>query len=133
MSKIDDMNFGNLAVNAVPGTVILSPTGSRTLTGGVGLPQSYGTVSPAEFIVSGMPQYSYSILLPPSVVLTNTSGSGGETMIVDTFTSDPSPTGQLSQGGIQALNVGATMHVSANQTNGVYVSVPPFPVTVNYN
>ena len=133
MSKIDDMNFGNLAINTVPGTVILSPSGSRTKTGGVTLTTIPGTESPAGFIVSGVPQYTYSIVLPPEAILVNTVGSGGATMLLDTFTSDPAPTGVLNSGGIQSLNVGATVHVSANQVKGVYVSSPPFPITVNYN
>jgi hypothetical protein len=133
MSKVDDLNFGNLAVTTTPGTVTLDPSGARTITGGVTLPSNSGTVTPAEFIVTGVPLYTYSITLPSSAILVNTVGSGGETLLVDTFTSNPEPTGQLGPNGSQTLNVGATVHLSAYQVYGVYVSVPSFNVTVNYN
>ena len=39
ISKTVDMDFGNLYVDAlIAGTVILTPAGGRTATGGVGLP-----------------------------------------------------------------------------------------------
>ncbi len=132
-----DMDFGNLAVTTIAGTCILTPAGTRSITGGVTLPATIGTVTAAEFTVSGTPGYTYAITLPPpayELTITNTTGTGGETMIVKTFTSNPSGTGTLDGSGEQILTVGATVIVDALQVAGVYVSdADGFDVTVNYN
>ncbi|MGF6847105.1 hypothetical protein QFZ51_002340 [Chitinophaga sp. W3I9] len=126
-----DMNFGNVAVQSTTGgTVVLTPAGVRSATGGVTLPTTAtGTITAASFTVTGTGSYSYSITLP-STALTITSGSN--TMTVTNFTSDPSGVGTLTAG-TQTLNVGATLNVSAAQAAGTYVSATPFDVTVNYN
>jgi len=125
-----DMNFGNVAVGASAGTVILTPAGGRSTTGGVTLPAVTGTVTAAAFNVTGQANFTYAITLPAAAT---TITSGANTMTVDTWTSNPTPTGTLSAGGSQALTVGATLNVNANQPAGTYVSATPFTVTVNYN
>jgi hypothetical protein len=130
IANAGNMNFGNVAVSATPGTVILAPAGTRTTSGGVTLPVIPGTVTQAIFNVTGTPAYTYAITLP-SVATTVTSG--GNTMTVTAFTSNPSGTGTLSGAGAQSINVGATLNVAANQASGTYVSGTPFTVTVNYN
>ena len=129
ISKTIDMNFGNVAVSAVAGTVVLSPASGRTKTGGVTLPIVSGTISAASFNVTGLGSYTYTITLPSTPL---TISSGANTMTVNSFTSTPSGTGTLS-GGLQVLNVGATLNVGVNQAAGVYTSATPFSVTVNYN
>ncbi len=129
ISKTIDMNFGNVAVSAVAGTVVLSPASGRTKTGGVTLPIISGTISAASFNVTGLGSYTYTITLPSTPL---TISSGANTMTVNSFTSTPSGTGTLS-GGLQVLNVGATLNVGVNQAAGVYTSATPFAVTVNYN
>lgn len=125
-----DINFGNVAVSATAGTVILAPAGTRTITGGVTLPGVPGTVSAAKFDVSGTPAYTYAITLPSTAT---TVTSGGNTMTVNAFTSSPSTTGVLDGAGKQTISVGATLNVGATQASGIYVSGTPFDVTVNYN
>jgi hypothetical protein len=130
ITKTVDMDFGNVAVGATGGTVVLTPASTRSETGGVTLPAVTGTVTAASFTVTGTAGYTYSITLPSS---DHTITSGVNTMIVNTFTSDPTPTGTLDGSGEETLNVGATLNVSANQAAGVYTSGTPFDVTVNYN
>lgn len=131
ITKTVDMDFGNVAVGATGGTVVLSTAGSRTETGGVTLPAVTGTVAAASFTVSGTAGYTYAITIPTS---DHTIANGGNTMVVNSFTSDPSGTGTLDgTTGEQTLNVGATLNVSALQAAGVYTSSTPFEVTVNYN
>ncbi len=62
ITKTNDMNFGRAAATAAAGTVVLTPAGTRSFTGGVTLPSFGGTgdVSPAIFTVSGAPTYTYS-------------------------------------------------------------------------
>jgi hypothetical protein len=129
ITKTVDMNFGNVAASVAAGTVVLTPAGTRSATGGVTLPATVGTVSAASFTVTGTAGYTYSITLPGAPT---TITSGGNNMTVDTFTSNPTPTGTLT-GGTSTLTVGATLNVGASQAAGVYVSGTPFTVTVNYN
>jgi hypothetical protein len=125
-----DMNFGNVAVSATGGTVVLDPASTRTVTGGVTLPAVPGTVTAAHFDITGTADYTYSITLP-STATTVTSGTN--TMTVDAFTSNPGSTGTLNAVGTQTVDVGATLNVSALQAAGTYISGTPFDVTVNYN
>ena len=125
-----NMNFGNVAVSAVAGTVILAPASSRTITGGVTLPAVPGIPAAAHFTVGGTPSYTYSITLPSTAT---TVTSGGNTMTVTAFTSFPSTTGVLDATGNQTIDVGATLNVAMNQASGTYISGTPFNVTVNYN
>lgn len=126
--KNTDMDFGNVATNGAVGTVVLTPAGARSFTGGVTLPATTGTVTAASFTVSGSESFTYAITLPTSVTIT----SGTDAMIVNTFTSTPVTTGILT-GGSQVINVGATLNLVASQAEGAYTSATPFTVTVNYN
>lgn len=130
ITKDVDMNFGNVAVQSTAGgTVVLTPAGTRTATGGVTLPTTGGTITAASFTVNGTSGYTYGITLPTTSL---TITSGANTMTVTNFTSDPAGTGTLT-GGTEVLNVGATLNVSAAQPAGTYVSATPFDVTVNYD
>src|SRR3954469_12696318 len=65
ITKTVDMNFGNVAVQSTTGgTVVLTPAGVRTKTGGVTLPTTNGTVTAASFTVTGTGNYTYAITLP---------------------------------------------------------------------
>jgi hypothetical protein len=129
--KNTDMNFGTIAISASTGTVILSTSGSRTTTGGVFLPSFIGTVTAAQFTVSGEPNYTYAIMLPADFTLYE-SGVGPASMIVTAFTSIPSATGTLIAG-TETVLVGATLNAGASQTAGSYTNATGFDVIVNYN
>ena len=129
ISKTADMNFGNIVSGAALGTVVLTPAGVRSKTGGVFLPGTAGTVAAASFTVTGAIGFTYAITLPAAAT---TVTSGGNTMTVDTWTSTPTVTGTLA-GGTQTLTVGGTLNVAANQAAGLYVSGTAFTVTVAYN
>ena len=131
ISNTTNMNFGNVAVSSSLGSVIMTPASSRSATGGVTLPVVSGTVTAAAFAVTGVANYTYSITLPGSA--TTISDGNGHNMTVDTWTSDPTPTGTLNGTGAETLYVGATLHVAGSQVAGTYVSGTPFTVTVNYN
>ena len=130
ITKTTDMNFGNIAVNASGGTVVLTPAGGRSTTSGCTLPAATGTVTAASFTVTGEGTSTYVISLPANHTITRVSGT--ETMIVDVFASTPSGTGALT-GGTQTLLVGATLNVGVSQVPGSYTNVAGFTVTVNYN
>ncbi len=130
IAKDVDMNFGNIAVTSSGGTVVLATAGTRTTTGGVTLPVVNGTVTAAQFTVSGEGAYTYDITLPSSAVVLTKSG-GGATMNATSFNHNAG-TPQLSSG-TQTFKVGATLTVVAAQAAGAYTTGTAFNVTVNYN
>lgn len=130
ITKDVDMNFGNVTVQAATGgTVVLAPDGTRTRTLGVTLPATTGTVTAAQFTVTGVAGWGYNITLPTSVTL----NKGAFTMTANTFTSNPTGSGGVLTGGTEVVRVGATLNVAAGQDPGLYVSSTGFDVTVNYN
>lgn len=138
ISKNTDMNFGTIAASSAGGTVVLSASGSRTASGGIILPSFTGTVTAAQFTVTGEPSYSYAITLPFDFELTTTSAGTDQTMTVNAFNSATfnnsavNNTGLLT-GGTDTVFVGATLNVGASQTAGSYTNAAGFEVTVNYN
>ena len=134
IDKTADLNFGEVAANGVAGTVVMSPTGSRSSTDGATLGSAVGA-SAASFTVSGNPSAAYTIMLPGTITLNLVvKNAGGPTsMDVDNFTSTPTVAdgGTIGGGGTQTLNVGATLNVQAFQTQGDYSG--SFEVTVAYD
>jgi len=127
-----DMNFGNLAVSAgTGGTVVLATDDSRTRTDGVSLIAG-GTVTAAQFTITGAGSTAYTITLPTTdYIITRAAGS---VMEVNAFVGLPTAGAQtLPAGGTQVLEVGATLNVGAGETAGVYTNATGFDVTVSYN
>lgn len=128
MSKTTDMNFGNSAVTAALGTVILATNSTRTVTGGSTAVGGFPTA--AAFSVTGAASTNFAVTLPAGVT---TLTGPGVNMTVDTWVSNPSGTGTFDGVGAATVLVGATLHVGGSQTAGTYTQVAPFQVTVNYN
>jgi len=126
LAKLTDLRFGDVFTSATAGTVVLSPAGARSATGGVGL-GSLSVSGPATFTVTGAANATYAITLPATITLSSASG----TLTVSPVTSSPGPTGLLSATGQQSLAVGGTLNVAANQADGDYAGT--FNVTVAYN
>ena len=127
IAKNIDMNFGNVAVNAVAGTVVLATDDSRSKTGGVTLPAVAGTVTAAQFTVTGTAGYAYTFTVP---TVATTVSNGTDNMTITNFTSNSLG---LLTGGTEVVKVGATLNVGASISAGLYTSAAPFTVTVNYN
>lgn len=126
IDKTVDLDFGNVISAYTPGTVILSPDGSRVAYG-VQLSNSMpGNVAPAEAVVTHG-NNNYSITLPESFSLFNQENPT-QTLIIEDFTVTPLP-GELSD----ILRIGATLKLEANQTSGYYTNSEGFNVTVSYN
>ena len=106
-----ELTYGNIAV-VLAGTIEMTPSGKDLKNSDIKLPVSSGTFTAAAFYVAGPSGYSYSIAIPESPVSIN---SGEEEMTVRSFNSDP--------------NLGP----GKDQIGGIYVSVSPYYVTVNYN
>lgn len=130
ITKVNDLNFGNIISTATGGKVVLSPASTRTETG-VQLAAVQGTVTAASFTVTGETDYAYTVTLPSTdYTLTTGTGAATQTMILNAFTSDHTAT---IAGGSLTLSVGATLNITANQSAGVYTNATPFTVSVNYN
>lgn len=97
-------------------------------TGGVPALLAGGTVTAASFTVTGEPNATYAITLPPTFDLSD----GTNTMAVDAFESFPATTGTLTAG-TQTVKVGARVTVGAGQPAGVYTNAAGLAVTVEYN
>jgi len=126
LTKTADLSFGDIFAGPTAGTVILSPAGSRSATGGL-LLGNLSAAGAAVFTVHGAANATYAILLPASITMTGPAG----TMLVSPFTSTPGPSGRLSASGTQQLRVGATLNVMVNQADGDYAGT--FSVTTVYN
>ena len=131
ITKTIDMNFGNVAVSAITaGTVVLTPAGVRSTTGGVTLPATAGTIAAASFTVNGLGTSAFTVSLPTTNFILSDVAS--HTMTVNAFTSTPTGSTALV-GGTKTITVGATLNVSAAQAANLYTNATGFAVTVCYN
>lgn len=121
LSKTQNLTFGTFVANPA-GSVTITPVGARNLIGVIGLSSTW---LPAKFTVSGDAGTSYNISLPTTEMLS----SGGNTMVLDNFTSTPSGSGVLSAG-TETLYIGARLNVGSNQPAGNYTG--SFTLTVVY-
>ena len=121
------MAFGDISTSSTAGSVVLSTTGSRSNIGGTSINSAIpGT--PGEFNATGEPLATFSVSMPSTVQLTNTSNNS---MTVDNFISEPDITGQLDSSGSKGVMVGATLHVGSQQAFGSYSGL--MSLNVNYN
>jgi hypothetical protein len=125
ISNTTGLNFGRVAPTGVAGTVVVDTADGRTSTN-VDL-VSGGTVTSADFAITGEASEGYSITLPASATIT----SGANNMTVDTFTHSAGGSPALDGTGNHSFSVGATLNVGAAQAVGTYTGT--FSVTVNYN
>ena len=133
IQKVHDLSFGNVAVNTVDGTVLLSPAGIRSAGPGGAMPVANptGPVSAAEFEVSGTVGQLVTLTLPSTdCIVTN----GANTMPVNTFICDQPASFPIPSGGLITLKVGATLNVTGGQAPGHYITATAdkFTVTVVY-
>ena len=127
ISGVSNLSFGSFLAGS-GGTVVVSPAGARTQTGGV-LLIGQGAGAAAQFNVVGTANATYSISLPDNNAVTLSDGNG-HGMAITSFVSSPPATGTLSGAGSQSIRIGATLIVGPNQAPGAYSGA--FSVIVNY-
>lgn len=114
------LDFGRF-VAGTGGTVVISPAGARSRTGGVILVNSPSANS-ASFTVgtsgSGKPVKTVTFTLPSNTDVRLTSGSNS--MAVTTFVSSPAAGISNNMSSTPTITVGATLQVGANQAPGNY-------------
>ena len=126
ITKAVNLDFGNVISAYNPGTVILSPDGSRVAYGVQISNTLPGNVTPAEAIVNHG-NNNYSITLPESFTLYSQNNQN-QVLTIDEFTVSPEK-GEL----IDILKIGGTLNLVANQPAGFYTNSTGFNVTVSYN
>lgn len=126
ITKNADLAFGAFSPST-GGTVVMGTNNSRSGTGAVVLSSS-DAGNRAQFTVTGTSGATYAITLPSNGTVT--IASGGNTMAVNSFTSNPSGTGTLT-GGTEVVYVGGTLTVGNAQASGSYTGT--FNVSVEYN
>jgi hypothetical protein len=128
ITKNNNLEFGKFAAGT-GGTVVMTAASARSKTGGITL-SSMDAGRAASFAVTGDGASTYAITLPSSAVTITHATDTTKTMTIDTFTSNPSGTGTLTNGA-QTLLVGGTLNVASAQTTGGYTGA--FSVSVDYN
>lgn len=122
-----ELGFGAFFTGSSGGAVIISPEGSRSVTGTVtGLALDNG--SAAVFDLRLIPGRVVHIVLPASAQLTHTGS--GETMTISNFTTDK-PGNQFVTNAahpfINPVQIGATLNVQSSAAN------PPGDYTGSFN
>lgn len=110
------LSFGAFYQGSTGGSIIISPTGSRSATGDVVLVNLGFTVSPALFEVEGLPGTLVSILNGPDVTL---NGSNGGTMTLRVGNTNPSSPFIITTNppSRTVVNVGGTLTVGTPAAN----------------
>lgn len=133
--KTADLNFGSIVPNTSNGTVVITPAGARTFTGGPTAYVGSSTIAPtaASFTVTGEKSASFSIAITaPNFDLTHTNGT--DKMTVSSIVTDPLTQSTLDgTTGTRVINVGATLSVDAGQEPGTYTNTNALEITVTYN
>ncbi|MFB3150089.1 MAG: DUF4402 domain-containing protein [Alphaproteobacteria bacterium] len=110
-----DLQFGDVAGDAdLGGTVVVSPAGGKSVTGGV--TDFGGAHKKADVQLKGDNNGTYACTLPGSTQVT----SGADSATVDTFMTDVPLTGFLDNKGKAKIRIGATLHLAAGQAAGSY-------------
>jgi Domain of unknown function (DUF4402) len=135
--KVYDMDFGRIIPSTTAGTVVLAPTGARSVTGGTRI--AGGPSQPATFAGFGANGQLVSLTMQSNTSTLTRSG-GTQTMTMDTYIVGSTPTAQLttnptvfrinSATGMFQFPLGATLRVDANQTPGIYTGT--FAVNITY-
>jgi hypothetical protein len=129
IAPIDALSFGQLTRPTAAGTVVLSPSGTITTTGGVITSTAIAQTvrrGPGTFAVVGEAGRAFSVNLPTVAILRQ----GTRNMRLSAFRSNWTSGDVFSPTRTYALSVGATLNVGANQTTGTYTGT--YVVTVTY-
>lgn len=127
LQKAQDLTFGTIAPSGtLSGNVIVSPLGGVTASGGVTIISS-ASAYPAAYVVYGVPNSSFSIILPNDAIITN----GSSNMVIRDFVPSLGVMATIYPEGFFTFTLGATLIVPAGQLPGAYSGT--FNITVAYN
>ncbi|WNK01093.1 DUF4402 domain-containing protein [Thalassospiraceae bacterium LMO-JJ14] len=125
-----NMKFGEFAASIDGGgTVVLSPDADSVSWSGA-ITNFGGTVKRARFQIVGEPKAYVIVSLPSSITIRK--GTSNNYMTIDNFTMDKTNPVKLSKDGKKTINIGATLHISTDQTKGNYNDENTFTYIVEY-
>ena len=127
ITKQADLSFGNIASGVPAGKVNIATNGMRTASGGVTLISAGSVSSAASFDIQEYPLATFSIVLPGSISI----HSANKSMLVKDFVSSLGTTSSLDAQGVATIHIGASLIVSAKQSQGLYSGT--FDVVAAYN
>jgi hypothetical protein len=130
LSNTRGLDFGRFVAGS-GGTVVVSPAGVRSRTGGVILLTS-PSAGQATFLVSKSANGGGNkavIISLPSNGSTRLSSGASNSMAVNAFVNSPATITTVTTAGT-TLSIGATLTVGANQAPGAYSG--SFPLIVNF-
>ena len=127
IQKLQDLDFGTVAVTAA-GTAVIDPVANSVSTTG-GLVAAGGTPHAALFRGAASQNSVVNIKLPKQPI-TLTRVGGTETMTVSNFTLQGLSKRALAKATSFTFRVGGTLNVPTNPVVGTYVGT--FTVTVQY-
>ena len=127
LTKLADMDFGNLGVTTA-GTAVIDPvTNTLSVTGGV--TRLGGTPHAARFAGATLSSAVVNIKIPNNTILLTRVG-GTQTIALNAFTLDGQLKRTMAGAGVFEFAVGAALRPAANQVEGVYIGT--FDVTIQY-
>ena len=108
------MLFGKVATSSIPGTVVISPSGNKSVTGGViDLGKNHRE---AEFRITGPDNALVIVTLPTTATVTGGGGSG----TLSNFTMNLTNPIDLGRRGRVDISVGATLSLGTNMPGADY-------------
>lgn len=125
----DPLEFGGIVPGSIEGTVEIALNGARTLNDVTGVTAST-TPTAASYTVTGTGLVPYTITIPSTIEIANTTGSVGETMDVNSILCSGGLSHTFADDGTDAFTIGGTLTVNAAQVPGLYTGT--FNVTVEY-
>lgn len=117
------LNFGDVAVGAAGGDVILASGGGRTVTGDAEAILG-GSDTAGQFTITGEGNKAYTLLFPATVDISGGTGTMNVTGFINTSL------GTIPVTGTETFNIGATLTIGASQPGGLYSNT--YVVTVDY-
>jgi hypothetical protein len=120
MTNTGALRFGQFVQPTAAGTLVLTPAGALSATGGVAgnqlIAQTSGGPAPGTFQITSNANQAFTVYAPTSLTLTN----GGSAMTLNNMTGTLVQIAGSSTTTIYALAVGGTLNVGANQALGTY-------------
>jgi len=138
VTKNTDLKFGTIVrPSTSSGTVALSTTNVPTVTGTGAILLPSSTTSAANFTVSGEGGQAFTLVIDPTVTLTNTATSGG-TLTVTTVNDAACTTACALSGalgdvanGAKVVNVAGSFPLTSLTNTGAYAGTMNVSVTYN--
>lgn len=127
LERLQNLEFGGLAVNGAGTATVSATTGALTTTGGVSL--LAGSPQAARFRLTTSRATAVLIRVPTGTVILTRQG-GTQTISITNWQFEGSAIRLFGSNGSVTFGVGGRLNIPANQAEGVYSG--SFDVTVNY-